>query len=76
MAHRKGTGIFLSQSGSGWSVLKGNRKGLGFARAHRRSKDVAPGLCCDPIRAERRIGRNEPCPCGSGRKFKKCCGGT
>ena len=21
-----------------------------------------------------RIGRNEPCPCGSGRKFKKCCG--
>jgi uncharacterized protein len=23
----------------------------------------------------RRIGRNDPCPCGSGRKFKKCCGG-
>jgi SEC-C motif-containing protein len=21
-----------------------------------------------------RIGRNEPCPCGSGRKYKKCCG--
>jgi uncharacterized protein YecA (UPF0149 family) len=20
------------------------------------------------------IGRNEPCPCGSGKKFKKCCG--
>ncbi|MFL6438489.1 MAG: SEC-C metal-binding domain-containing protein [Terriglobales bacterium] len=20
------------------------------------------------------IGRNDPCPCGSGRKFKKCCG--
>ena len=20
------------------------------------------------------VGRNEPCPCGSGRKFKKCCG--
>jgi len=25
-------------------------------------------------RAEDRIGRNAPCPCGSGRKFKKCCG--
>lgn len=24
-------------------------------------------------RAEPRIGRNDPCPCGSGRKFKKCC---
>ena len=24
-------------------------------------------------RATPRIGRNDPCPCGSGRKFKKCC---
>jgi tetratricopeptide (TPR) repeat protein len=24
--------------------------------------------------AKRRTGRNEPCPCGSGKKFKKCCG--
>ena len=22
----------------------------------------------------RRVGRNEPCPCGSGRKYKRCCG--
>ena len=22
----------------------------------------------------RRVGRNEPCPCGSGKKYKKCCG--
>ena len=22
----------------------------------------------------RRVGRNDPCPCGSGKKFKKCCG--
>ena len=22
----------------------------------------------------RKIGRNEPCPCGSGKKYKKCCG--
>ncbi len=26
-----------------------------------------------PVRREK-IGRNEPCPCGSGRKYKKCCG--
>jgi len=24
-------------------------------------------------RADGRVGRNEPCPCGSGLKFKKCC---
>lgn len=28
------------------------------------------------VRAGPKVGRNEPCPCGSGRKFKKCCGGT
>jgi uncharacterized protein len=27
----------------------------------------------EPVRAVK-IGRNEPCPCGSGRKYKKCCG--
>lgn len=26
------------------------------------------------IRKPKKIGRNEPCPCGSGKKFKKCCG--
>jgi hypothetical protein len=26
------------------------------------------------VRSEPRVGRNDPCPCGSGRKFKKCCG--
>ncbi|MDA0348083.1 MAG: DUF1186 domain-containing protein [Verrucomicrobia bacterium] len=26
------------------------------------------------LRPERKIGRNEPCPCGSGKKYKKCCG--
>ncbi len=25
-------------------------------------------------RVKRKIGRNEPCPCGSGKKYKKCCG--
>lgn len=28
----------------------------------------------EPCRAEETIGRNDPCPCGSGKKFKKCCG--
>jgi uncharacterized protein YecA (UPF0149 family) len=33
-------------------------------------EDTIPG---QPISVEK-IGRNEPCPCGSGKKFKKCCG--
>lgn len=27
-----------------------------------------------PMRREQTPGRNDPCPCSSGRKFKKCCG--
>jgi hypothetical protein len=29
-----------------------------------------PGV---PVRAAPKVGRNEPCPCGSGKKFKRCC---
>ncbi len=27
-----------------------------------------------PIKKGEKVGRNEPCPCGSGKKYKKCCG--
>lgn len=36
------------------------------------AESVQPGL--GPLRAEPAPGRNEPCPCGSGRKYKRCCG--
>ena len=28
----------------------------------------------DPVVRGPKVGRNDPCPCGSGKKFKKCCG--
>ena len=27
-----------------------------------------------PVRTGPKVGRNDPCPCGSGKKYKKCCG--
>ena len=27
-----------------------------------------------PVRVEKKVGRNEPCPCGSGKKYKNCHG--
>jgi preprotein translocase subunit SecA len=27
-----------------------------------------------PVRVDVQVGRNDPCPCGSGKKYKKCCG--
>ena len=28
----------------------------------------------EPVRNDSTVGRNDPCPCGSGKKYKKCCG--
>ena len=36
------------------------------------SAGAAPKSPC--VRDERKVGRNEPCPCGSGKKFKQCHG--
>jgi len=38
------------------------------------SGDGAPRAKKPVQRASRKVGRNAPCPCGSGRKYKKCCG--
>lgn len=27
-----------------------------------------------PFQASAKVGRNDPCPCGSGKKYKHCCG--
>ncbi|MGM0396898.1 MAG: preprotein translocase subunit SecA [Bacillota bacterium] len=37
---------------------------------------VAPGQQENKtvVKKEKKVGRNDPCPCGSGKKYKKCCG--
>ncbi|MDR1208889.1 MAG: SEC-C domain-containing protein [Clostridiales bacterium] len=47
------------------NIFDGDTRARLFAE-QKSSKTVA--------RAEPRIGRNDPCPCGSGRKYKQCCG--
>ncbi|WAS91922.1 YecA/YgfB family protein [Nannocystis punicea] len=32
-----------------------------------------PGLALEPPRIRTKVGANQPCPCGSGKKFKRCC---
>ncbi len=39
----------------------------------RARRAAAPPLRPVPVRAEPKVGRNKPCPCGSGKKRKKCC---
>jgi uncharacterized protein YecA (UPF0149 family) len=42
-----------------------------------RTKDLRALLHQEPLvpfkRTTPKVGRNEPCPCGSGKKYKKCC---
>ena len=42
-------------------------------KAHRHA-DPEPEPAATYVRAGPKIGRNDPCPCGSGKKFKKCHG--
>ncbi len=65
----------------------GEQRGNDDERYHkRRERDEArskqlPGADDEPlpppvdtIRSDSKPKRNEPCPCGSGRKYKQCCG--
>jgi uncharacterized protein len=46
-----------------------------YFRARRVAEPSRPATL-QPRRGAQRIGRNEPCPCGSGKKYKQCCGGA
>jgi uncharacterized protein len=46
---------------------------LDFGRAHRRGTPMAAPMAAQ---AARRPGRNDPCPCGAGKKYKRCCGAS
>jgi len=58
--------------------------GSRFDRKRERDQQVKAGLPgedeaplpppVEPIQKDKEIGRNDPCPCGSGKKYKKCCG--
>ena len=37
-------------------------------------RKVSRPVTKEPVRNENKVGRNDPCPCGSGKKYKKCCG--
>ncbi len=52
------------RAGTGGSGGRGDSDDAAARRAARKQ----------PMRAVATVGRNEPCPCGSGKKFKQCCG--
>jgi len=60
---------------AGWFRAEGRRLAERCrveAEAARRAQQAAARL----PRPTPTVGRNDPCPCGSGRKYKRCCGGS
>jgi uncharacterized protein len=50
---------------------------LGAYQYFREHSQVSPGArTSEPRRNSPKVGRNDLCPCGSGKKYKKCCGGA
>ena len=39
-----------------------------------KTNDGKEGVKSKPKKADKKVGRNDPCPCGSGKKYKQCCG--
>ncbi|MBQ7930797.1 MAG: SEC-C domain-containing protein, partial [Clostridia bacterium] len=50
-------------------VLKAASEGFGGAQNKQAPAPKKPVVNKTP-----KVGRNDPCPCGSGKKYKKCCG--
>jgi preprotein translocase subunit SecA len=43
-------------------------------REDQRRQEASDKVKNQPVRRKNKVGRNEPCPCGSGKKFKQCHG--
>jgi hypothetical protein len=52
---------------------KPNPEATHVPRPHLLSSDASQSQVTTSIRTSHKVGRNDPCPCGSGKKFKKCC---
>jgi preprotein translocase subunit SecA len=42
-----------------------------LSQAHSNTQDQTK---TQPVKVEKKVGRNDPCPCGSGKKYKQCHG--
>lgn len=58
------------KDGDRWYFVDGESHTHEDGKGHHQHKEPQAPV----VRAEPKISRNDPCSCGSGKKFKKCCG--
>jgi preprotein translocase subunit SecA len=68
----KGAGVAVHQVASAYSAPKAAATPQSPAGGQRAA--VGTEGKRKPVRSGEKVGRNDPCPCGSGKKYKKCCG--
>jgi preprotein translocase subunit SecA len=64
----------LHQSASAFPTAQDNSKQRASDVVSEASAQVAAEAKAKPVRTGPKVGRNDPCPCGSGKKYKNCCG--
>ena len=57
-----------------YSTTRETYEGEAAQRAAARNVNRPSGSVTQPVKSGPKIGRNDPCPCGSGKKYKNCCG--
>jgi preprotein translocase subunit SecA len=66
------------QVGGIWGMSEMRQEQFNVEEYAKRQEQLADNAgarpAAKPIRVSQKVGRNEPCPCGSGKKFKHCCG--
>jgi len=66
--------VNINYSGSQPGAAASARSGVSASATSASPSAAATAVRPAAVRAVQRVGRNELCPCGSGKKFKKCCG--
>jgi len=78
--HREATNLGFSGSQAGPRPAASGSGSDGLPAPGRRDTVASGGGAGEeagpkqPVRVEPKVGRNAPCPCGSGKKYKQCCG--
>ncbi len=59
---------------AGYSTTRETYEGENAQREAAKNVNRKPAATRQPAKAQPKVGRNDPCPCGSGKKYKNCCG--
>jgi preprotein translocase subunit SecA len=55
-------------------VRRGKKKARRHQEPRQSRREASPARPAPPVPRFGKVGRNDPCPCGSGKKYKRCCG--